>query len=198
MPNWCSTSYRLTGDTQQLETLYNDMKALQEMKKPLVPNGFGTSWLGCLVDWYGKDWKTFGCRGSWSDLYYDGKILSFMTETAWYRCPDVEDLLREKYPDIEIWWFTEEPGMEIYETNDLPGHYFPDRWLLDFIDESREGCYFWEYFATIEEAADFIRENCIPGIELEPTAEAIETALDNLQNERPDDISYLFKKIELV
>ena len=56
MPNWCSTAYVIEGDAQEIKSLYELMKDLQDRKTPAVKNGFGTSWLGCLVDALGKDW----------------------------------------------------------------------------------------------------------------------------------------------
>ena len=41
-------------------------------------------------------------------LELDDDILSFTTETAWYRCTEVEDLIKEKYPSIDIAFRCEE------------------------------------------------------------------------------------------
>ena len=91
MPNWCSTRYVLcSDDNQELFDLYERMKRLQEMKDPLKPNGFGTTWLGNLVEDLGVDFNTVQCRGSWDDLTMEGETLRFCTETAWYRCTEVE------------------------------------------------------------------------------------------------------------
>ena len=93
------------------------MKSLQEMKEPLKPNGFGTTWLGNLVEDLGVDFNKVQCRGSWDCLELDDDILSFTTETACYRCTEVEDLIKEKYPSIDIAFRCEAPGMAIYEKN---------------------------------------------------------------------------------
>ena len=50
MPNWCFTTYAIEGNAQEVEKLYGIMKELGERKEPSVENGFGTTWLGCLVD----------------------------------------------------------------------------------------------------------------------------------------------------
>ena len=130
MPNWCTTDYRIVGDTEQVTHLYNRMKRLQDMQEPLKPNGFGTTWLGNLVEDLGVDYNTVQCRGSWDGLGFDGEILRFWTETAWYRCTEVEDLLREKYPLICICFKCEEPGMGIYEKNDE--RYFTEEYVIDY------------------------------------------------------------------
>lgn len=83
MPNWCSTAYVIEGDAQEIKSLYELMKDLQDRKTPAVKNGFGTSWLGCLVDALGKDWDKVSCRGDWANLEMVGETLRFTTETAW-------------------------------------------------------------------------------------------------------------------
>ena len=41
MPNWCSTSYRIVGNAEEVNDLFAKIKRLDEMDKPLVENGFG-------------------------------------------------------------------------------------------------------------------------------------------------------------
>ena len=89
MPNWCSTAYVIEGDAQEIKSLYELMKDLQDRKTPAVKNGFGTSWLGCLVDALGKDWDKVSCRGDWANLEMVGETLRFTTETAWGPCNEV-------------------------------------------------------------------------------------------------------------
>lgn len=78
MPNWCSTAYAIDGDAKEVKQLYELMKGLEERDTPSVENGFGTTWLGCLVDALGKDWNNVHCRGSWSGLEMNGDVLKFL------------------------------------------------------------------------------------------------------------------------
>lgn len=98
MPNWCSTAYVVEGDAKEIKSLYGLMKRLQDRKKPAVKNDFGTTWLGCLVNALGKDWKAVSCRGSWSGLKLDGDVLKFNTETAWAPCNETFEAVRENIP----------------------------------------------------------------------------------------------------
>lgn len=132
MPNWAVCEYRLVSETSEVKDLYERMKRLQEMKEPLKPNGFGTTWLGNLVEDLGGDFNKVQCRGSWDNLSLDNDILNFTTETAWYRCTEVEDLIKEKYPSIDIFFRCEEPGMVIYEKNS--DTYFPEEFIVDYED----------------------------------------------------------------
>jgi len=118
MPNWCSTAYVIDGDAKEMKQLYELMKGLEERKTPSVENGFGTTWLGCLVDALGKDWNDVRCRGSWNGPEMDGDVLKFSTETAWTPCSETFNLVREAFPHLRYYFQAEEPGMEVYETND--------------------------------------------------------------------------------
>ena len=144
------------------------MKRLQEMKEPLKPNGFGTTWLGNLVEDLGVDFNTVQCRGSWDDLYMDEEILCFTTETAWYRCTEVEDLIKEKYPSIDIAFRCEEPGMSIYEKNN--NVFFPEDYIVDIEDDDTYylmesealqvlSDFFGIDFKDIDEAMVLVQEN---------------------------------------
>lgn len=111
MPNWCSSAYVIEGDAKEIKSLYELMKKLEDMEKPSVENGFGTTWLGCLVDALGKDWNDVSCRGEWSCLEMDGEVIRLYTETAWSPCNEVFDLVREKYPSLYYYFQAEEPGI---------------------------------------------------------------------------------------
>ena len=65
MPNWCSTAYAIEGNATELKKLYELMKDLEKRQKPSVKNGFGTTWLGCLVEALGESWEKIYCRGTW-------------------------------------------------------------------------------------------------------------------------------------
>ena len=54
MPNWCNTLYVIEGDVEEVKSLYETMKELQERKTPLVKNDFGKTWLGGLVNALGR------------------------------------------------------------------------------------------------------------------------------------------------
>ena len=131
MPNWCATRYAVTGDKQQIAAIYETMKRLQNMKEPSVPNGFGPTWLGCLVHSLGKDWHNTWCRGEWSNLRIsrDRQTIFFNTMTAWGPANDTFDALCEVFQDVSYFYSAEEPGCCYYETNDEDGVFFPERYL---------------------------------------------------------------------
>lgn len=145
MPNWCSTAYAIEGDAKEVKSLYELMKGLQERKEPSVKNGFGTTWLGCLVDALGGDWNT---------PQFDGKVLRFSTMTAWSPCNETFDLVCQKFPSLRYFYQSEEPGMVEYWTNDREGKYFPDRYIVDVCTD--DGEYLTEYFTDMSALFDWL------------------------------------------
>ena len=174
MPNWCSTSYVISGPKNDVRSLYDRMKRLQNRKESLLPNGFGKTWLGNLVSRLGVDWHTVDCRGDWSNLRMKGGDLRFDTQTAWSRCDEVEEIIRDKYPDLEIIFLSEELGCEIFETNDDTGEIFPERIIIDTEDEGTE-------YYTYEEALQVLCDK----LDLDPETTSWEQAM-KLCKERND------------
>lgn len=134
------------------------MNELQKQKKPSVPNGFGTAWLGCLVDALGENWKNVFCRGSWYDLEFDGRVLTFNTETAWSPCNEMFDMVCEKYPTLNYFYRSEEPGMALYFTNDKEGRYFQDRFVVELCTHEEE--YYTEYFPDLQSMYEWLEDIC--------------------------------------
>ena len=87
--------------------------------------------------------------------------------------------------------------MCIFQTNDTTGAYFPERYLLDFCDEERN-LYLWEYFTSMEDAAEYVSENCLDGKAITPTKAEINAALDQEQEEHPDAVSFMFEEFDVV
>ncbi len=140
MPNWAYTAYHATGDKEQLQKLYSVMDELECMKASgLYENGFGSTWLGNLVIKLGGDWNKVYCRGSWDNLQlHDDGTVSFSVESAWDELNEVREFIEVKFPDIHIYYQTEEPGMGIYKTNDNTGQYFPEKYYLWVEDNETE------------------------------------------------------------
>ena len=158
MPNWCTTQYVLVSrDKESIDEISTIMQEIESGKRESLENGFGNSWLGNLVHALGADWTKVYCRGwfyqlssgeDFRKLGHKGEYyLAFDTEHAWSRPFEVEDLIKEKYPEIDIYFFEEELGMGIFQTNDEDGSYFGSRYLID-IEETGE----YEYYDKEEDA----------------------------------------------
>ena len=142
MANICTTNYVIEGEKKELDALYQTLKELQEMEQPAVENGFGPTWLGCLVKALGKNPDEVECRGEWTDLERQDDTLRVTFETAWTPCYEVTTLLKEAYPSLRIFYKAEEPGCCIYLKNDAEGKYFPetesDGHAFELMTEERE------------------------------------------------------------
>lgn len=189
MPNWCDTTYKCVGDLKEVRSLYKTIKANDKRKTSRIKNGFGTLWLGNIIDALGEDWEKLRCRGS---IYYyelDGNVLTICQNTAWCEQEGFRECIEKKFPSIKVYYREEEPGNVVYYTNDTNGDYFPDRYLLDNYDEPL-------YYETIEEAAESV--SGIVGHEVKATVEAIEEALNDYEEEHEDeDIFYSFHEFQI-
>jgi len=154
MPNWNSTAVIVTGPSKDISDLYNIMCSLEEADKPTIENGFGNRWYGCLVEALGAKWDKVRCRGSWYDVEkYDENTLKWWDETAWGPLTEVFDVIEKHYPDVEIYWQCEEPGMSIYASNDINHKFFNTQFIF-YYDEFEQS----EYFDSEDELLDFVND----------------------------------------
>lgn len=196
MPNWCDTTYKITGPLKSRKAFVAMLDHLNSLPEPLVPNGFGKLWLGCIVSYLGGSWKDIYCRGQ--ILGYKrirGLILN--VESAWGEMDETRHFLQTVFPSLEIYFQTEEPGMCIFETNDKDGIYFPHRWLLDWNDE-KENLFIYEYFKDLPAVKQYLKEQGILTKDVFPSQGAIIAALEEIQEQRPDDISFMLEGFKVV
>lgn len=178
MPNWAITNYVFKAKEEQAKDLYEKIDSLAKMDKPLVENGFGKLWMGCLVNLLGGDWDKAYCRGYIIDYNLNEDHVSITCETAWDEMPEFRHFIEQQYPGSKVFYQVEECGCEVYATNDAEGVFFKDRYCLDFFDGL-------EYFETIEEAAKYVGE--IIGKDLTPEYDKIEQAIEDYMEEQDND-----------
>ena len=190
MPNWCDTSYKVCGDPKEVRSLYKIIDANARRKRPRVNNGFGTLWLGCIIDALGEDWEQYRCRGEITDYHLEDNILTINQNTAWCEQEGFRECIEKKYPSIKVYYIEQESGCDVFYTNDSSGTYFPERYFLDSYDD-------WYYFKKIEDAAKHV--SGIVGYEVDPTVKAIDDALEDYVEEHEDeDIFYSFHEFKVV
>ena len=182
MPNWCYTSYVIDGKRKEVQSLFSKMNNLERRKKSLVDNGFGKTWLGNLVTKLGADWQKVYCRGSWSDLDWNGSILRFNTETAWGPMTEVFKFIKTIYPSLEIYYMAEEDGNGVYCSNDVEGRYFRDRYRIEYDCD-------YEYFTTIEGVLGYV--SGIIGKEVSTKAD-MEAAINEWNGDQEDDDKMIY------
>ena len=185
MPNWCETTYKCVGNPKEVRLLHKAIEANSKRKTPYVPNGFGTLWLGCIINYLGGNWENYRCRGHILDfgLEEDGTTLNIYQDTAWCEQEGFRKFIEETFPSIKVYYMEVEPGCEVFCTNDAKGKYFPVRYFLDSYDEPL-------YFDTIEEAAECV--SSIVGHDVRATVDAVSLALDDYMEEHEDDEREIF------
>lgn len=186
MPNWCDTTYKIVGPENDLHDLLTILEQMESRKKTVVENGFGIMWLGELVNGLGFDWDKYRCRGEITGYELDEGVLSIWQETAWCEQEGVRHAIEEKYPNLKVYYSAEEPGCEVYCTNDMKGDFFPDNYFLDAYNDP-------QYFETIGEAAKYVES--LVGHEVEASVSSIQHALDDyaeIRQENDEDVFYSF------
>jgi hypothetical protein len=184
MANWADTSYVIVD--KGARELYNIMRDLEQRLEPLHPNGWGNTWLGNLVIALGGDWERVHCRGEWDEMEWneEAEELRFRTESAWSHPHEVMELVKEKFPGISIFFISEEPGMEIYVTNDSKGLYYPYRYFLAPYDGE------WHYYEDGEEEK-FLADisNCI-GKEVKALADVRDAVIEYNEEHEDEPLDY--------
>ena len=72
-------------------------------------------------------------RGEIIYSYIEDDVLNIEAEECW-NLTDFSELLQEKFPYSNIYYYIEEPGWGIYETNDSDGKYFPEKYVVEYYD----------------------------------------------------------------
>lgn len=192
MPNWCETTYKCVGDEEEIKSLHEILQKIDQRKEPKIPNGFGHLWLGELVTELGFNWEELRCRGEITGFELCEGVLSIWQETAWCEQEGVRQAIEKKYPSVKVYYLEEEPGCEIYCTNDLEGTYFPDNYYLDTYDDP-------QYFETIEQAAKYV--GGLVGHEVKENVGSIKKALDDyaeIRQENDEDVFYSFHEFQRI
>jgi hypothetical protein len=104
----------------------------------------------------------------------------------------VRRIIQEKFPSIKVYYREEEPGCDVYYTNDTTGDYFPENYFLDSYDEQR-------YFETLEDAAESVSE--IVGCTVEATIDAIQEALEKYVEQKEssgEEVFYSFHEFKVI
>ncbi len=186
MPNWCSTSVKIVGEKDSIDKIHAVLDEMQNREDPKTSD-FGQMWLGELVKKLGGDIEKVYCRG-WIDWYEsNGEELSLTYESAWAPMYAVHNLIRERFPDVAVYYQCEEPGMIIYQTNSYD--YFPDRYYLWIEDEDSE------YFDDLNDLISTIED--ITGKKDLKTLADCKAAMEAYTEEH-DNLGYTLEKFELV
>ena len=139
MPNWCNNTVTITGPNSmidKIEKIVNEEKdapGLLNFMHPIPPALKDTvsGSESAKPDWQKKDSakliKEYGydnwydwCNNNWGTKWdtdaecdhVESNCFECEFETAWSPAEGIYYALREQYPDVEISWFYDEPGMQ--------------------------------------------------------------------------------------
>ena len=155
MPNWCYTNYMFTGDEGEIKQFSERIAHAMVVNR--VPNDWGRTFLGNILEEFGTSYDAVRCRGCIMDIMeHDKKTLEIMTETAWVPMSEVWDVILVNYKSISYVMMAEEPGCDLFINTDTSGVYYSTKYrvYLSFDDESEENTE--EYFDTLDEMFEFL------------------------------------------
>ena len=172
MANWASTAYVIEGTKESLNIIKNAIDKAIKLKDNRYEEYKASVFLGFPKDVL-EDSRLGGCISE--EPCYKGNTLRFWAEERW-GLQDFEELLRQKFPDIKVYWVVEESGCEVYATNDKEGKYFPERFYVDaYID----GKYYSEYFKYKSDVFKWLYEKTNGRVNTEEKLEAFNTDYDD-------------------
>lgn len=148
MANWARTSYRIEGNQEDLQEIYNLYKAFDNGERPVMRKDASTDWEGNIV--LALDEDKGGCylRGFIQSCELGDDVLSIEAEEAW-GVTDFRFFLETHYEGMKVYFIVEEEGCEIYATNDTEGKYFAYRFIVDSCVDGEDD---YEEFKTEDEA----------------------------------------------
>lgn len=136
MANWCMTHMIVAGEESEIKKLRAFI--LKWTSKEYVKTAFGEQWLGNIVYGAGFSIDDFECRGdvlSVGDIYLLDDDLPYFDieyESAWIPMPEMWYAVIGKYaPNCKAYWYAEEPGFELYQSNDIHHIFFSDTYAVD-------------------------------------------------------------------
>ena len=143
MPDWVFNSITFYTDTKKgKEQLTIFHKALHDIIEgpTLLPNGFGSKWLGNVAHWHGLYPDEVKCCG---DIHYFGELnldsddgfFEVCTETAWSPTEELWERVLEHYPDVSHVFVAEECCNDIWINTDAKNRFYANRYFIEFFDD---------------------------------------------------------------
>lgn len=149
MANMCCDNLHFVGNKEDIKKLHDEFVKLNKSSD--------SNWVGYMIEAAGKDPDDYEDIRAFLSYVSDVKkedednfVLDVDLESKWVPAYDFFKFLNEEYKDVLLLWYAEEPGCEIYETNDSDKEYFKSEYVVD----SDEQC---EYADNLQEAKEIIK-----------------------------------------
>lgn len=152
MANWATTSYRIEGKEEHLSELYGIITDFTSGKRSVLEKNASDDWEGNIVLAIGEDIADHCLRGFIQSCELEKDVLSVEAEEAW-GATDFRHLLERHYDGMKVYYIVEEPGMEVYATNDEYGKYFSYKFVVDMCVGGNDKM---EYFSSQEDALAYV------------------------------------------
>lgn len=167
MANIAKTEYRIYGPEKDLDSLYQDIlkgdkeaqrimeeeEELYKFKVPLLINSMGVEIEEEMPDIHGI--ITYFSFEDEPDeklsKMYSPKRIVMEVQSNWSKLACVEEAIHKKYPELKVYYLEEEYSMCIFETNDMLGFIFPQKYHIGTEDDS-------ETFNTEQELIDYLND----------------------------------------
>lgn len=167
MANWAYTQYIIEGPKETIEKIKNAIE-----NPSVIEEGSSKDWEGNVLLSLGIEWDRNGSNGPGTGRYMRGFIvesylelweptplidtytLHFDAREAW-GVTEFSDVLKENFPDIKIYFYSEENDFPLFVTNDEEGKYFDIRF---YVEISYNGNFDDEKFTSEEEMFSWISE----------------------------------------
>jgi len=126
MPNWCSNRVEVNGDDKEIKA-WKDLVESKESKFDFnkilpMPKNIYRGNLGeeeeekyGKKNWYHWSLENWGCKWNTNpdgiEVIDDGDQIVYHFSTPWSPPVGIYEKLRDKFPDLGISWFYDEPNM---------------------------------------------------------------------------------------
>lgn len=128
MPNWATTYYAIEGNAEDLHRINVIARAFIEKRRRPSLDDPQNDWGGNILMALGAteeetEKMRISCFMEKSEIDSNG-TLRMQGYSAWRR-DDFHLLLSKLYPGLTIYFYTKEPLMQIFQSNDVKCKYFP-------------------------------------------------------------------------
>jgi len=135
MANYCKTKYVITGSNEDISNLNSIFQRLlkEEVNKS---SNVDNTWLGHIVNELDENPDNISCRRWFESVKLkNSSTLSLTTWSAWSPCYELFELIVKKFPTLQYYFISSEPGLAVYITNDADKKYFRYGKKYDVIDK---------------------------------------------------------------
>lgn len=175
MCNYCFNSIRAMGNKTAIKHLHKAITDLLKSKNAgvyelLAAHNYTEKELESV---YRRDYISYCEREIDFDTIHKQYYFDFYTESAW--APNLEmlfKLVKDKYMgQIKLIYISEEPGNEIYQTNDEFNAVWADKYYMEYSLKNDVG---GEYFTDKKEIVRYVKRNFDVEVRTDETLEDIQ------------------------